>query len=346
MISFITMITFIIPETHDKRRDTMKFKTDPFYLYPIQESHIDTLFINREKECDMIISILKTEFNEICSIIGGIGTGKSSTAIYAYNRAKRLGKEVVLLDNVTEYEKTVKKGMGDIDVIIIDDIDKVGDEKASEFYKSLESIFKENITIFYTDTYQRDRKTSDLREFTASQYITLPRKLGKDSLNTLLKGRMINCVINDDFNYPFSDKAIEMASIRSLGNIPRFFTYAKHAWTIYRGKNKKILDEEDIKEGIINVDRATLGRLDMTDLRIIWNCTFGNPNKTLLAHQSDIHPKTLDNRIIEDLSGLITQVRDGQEVYVSSIYTKLPGGKGILEQILKDLERYDEVVSR
>ncbi|MFO8109805.1 MAG: hypothetical protein R6U17_04710, partial [Thermoplasmata archaeon] len=299
--------------------------------------------IDREKECQMIKAILETDFKEICPLIGGIGTGKSSTAIYTYREAKKLDKNVKLINGLDDFEDLVENEVGDIDVIIVDDVDKVSDERAAKFYKKLESVIQEDVTIFYTDTYKRDKNTSDLREFTASQYITLPRRLNKDNLNELLIGRMKNCSEENDFDYPFKDEAIQMASIRSGGNIRRFFTYTKHAWTIYKGKNKKLLDESDMKHGMINVDRAVLGSLDPTDLKIVWYSTIGKPNKTLLAHQSDIHPKTLDNRIKEDLSGLVTQVREGQEVYVYSIYSKLSDGKKILEKILKDLEHFNDV---
>jgi len=324
---------------------TMEFKTDPFYLYPIKGSQIDTLFIDREKECERINSILETGFEEICPIIGGIGTGKSSMLNYAYSRAQRLDEKVVLLEGIDDFEKTLEEGLEETTMIMIDDIDKTSDEEVSRFFKELESSFEEGVTLFYTDTYQRDKKMSDLREFTSSQYITLPRKLNKESLNVFLKERMKNCTKNDDFSYPFNEKAIEMASTRSLGNIRRFFTYTKHAWTTYQGKEKSCVDEDDMKEGMINVDRALLGRLDLTDLKIVWNSTIGNPNKSLLAHQSNIHPKTLDSHIKEDLSGLITEEREGQDILVSSIYTRLPDGKYILEEILNDLERYDDVVS-
>ncbi len=323
----------------------MEFNTDPFYLYPIEESQIDMLFIDREEECDSIQAILETEFKEICPIIGGIGTGKSSMLNYAYSSAKRLDKEVTHVEGLDEFERSVEGDLEKKDVVMIDDIDKLSDEEASKFYKKLETIIKENVTLFYTDTYQRKKETADLREFTSSQYITLPRSLNKENLNMLLEERMKNCVKDGEFSYPFDEKAVEMASIRSQGNIRRFLTYAKHAWTIYRGKEKSSLGEDDMTQGVINVDRALLGRLDLTDLKIIWNSTAGRPNKSLLAHQTDIHPKTLDNRIKEDLSGLIMEVRDGQDVFVSSIYKKLPNGKEILQQILKDLERYDEVHS-
>ncbi len=323
----------------------MKFKTDPFYLYPIKESLIDRLFIDRENECQMIGAILETDFKEICPVIGGIGTGKSSTAIYTYREAKKLDKNVKMINGLDNFDDLMVNEVGDLDVIIVDDVDKVSDERAAKFYKKLESVIKEDITIFYTDTYKRDKNTSDLREFTASQYITLPRRLNKGDLNELLMGRMKNCSKEKDFDYPFKDEAIRMASIRSGGNIRRFFTYTKHAWTIYKGKNKKVLDVSDMKQGIINVDRAVLGSLDLTDLKIIWYSTIGKPNKTFLAHQSNIHPKTLDNRIKEDLSGLVTQVREGKDVHVYSIYSKLADGKEILEKILKDLERFNDVVA-
>ncbi len=327
----------------------MKFKMDPFYLYPIEESKIDTLFIDREQECQLAETIIQPDIEDkraICPVIGGIGTGKSSMLIYIRFKSKELNKKTIFLKDISEFEEKYKENLDNFTVLIVDDIDKVSDERAYEYYNELEKIVKEEGgIIFFSDTYQRDQKTSNMRDFTTSKLITLPKSLNKEKLSMFLEKRMKKCFTGDDFDFPFSDRAIELAAIRSTGNLRNFLKYCDNAWTIFKGKDKKIVEEAEMIEGIINVDRVKIGSLDLTDLKILWNSTVGKPNKGFLAHESDIHFDTLDKRLNSELSDLTEQVREGKEVSVISIYRDIPKGEDILEGILKDLKRYDEVTS-
>ncbi len=139
------------------------------------------------------------------------------------------------------------------------------------------------------------------------------------------------------------EETIELASIRALGNLRKFFKYTNKAWTLFRSKDKERVEKEDMTEAIIKVDRAEIGRLDTTSLDILWNCTVARKNKGVLSMATNAHRSTVTNRLNDELATLTRQSREGKEVKVSSIYREIPDGVKILEEILKDLGQYKEV---
>lgn len=325
----------------------MKFKEDPFILDPVREDQIDLLFIDREEEIEEIKALLTPEFQKkkvVCPIIGGIGTGKSSLLIYVRAIAKEFDLDIVMLEDYDEFKQIGKKDLEEKKTVLVDDIDKLNDETAYDFYSELESLLEDGGNLFFSDTYQRDKETAHLRDFSTSDLITLPQSLNKEELQMFLEKRMKKTSIAEDFTFPFEEDTIELASIRALGNLRKFFKYTNKAWTLFRTSDKERVEEKDMLEAIRKVDRAEIGRLDPTSLETLWNCTIARKNKGVLAMDTGTHRSTVTNRLNDELSSLTKQVKEGKEVRVSSIYRDLPNGVEILEQILKDLGLYDKVV--
>ncbi len=324
----------------------MRFEEDPFVLDPVREDQIDLLFIDRKEEIEEIKVLLTPDFEKkkvVTPIIGGIGTGKSSLLIHVKAIAKEFELNTILLKNYKEFMGKEKKEIREKDVVLIDNIDKLNNEKAYDFYTDLESLFESGGIVFFSDTYQRDKETANLREFSTSDLITLPQSLNKKELGMFLKRRMEKTVLDEDFTFPFEDKTIELASIRSLGNLRKFFKYTNKAWTIFRTKDKDNVEKKDMMRAIMKVDRAEIGRLDPTSLDILWNCTVARKNKGVLSMDTNTHRSTVTNRLNNELETLTKQVKEGKEVKVSSIYRELPDGIKILKQIFEDLGHRDMV---
>ncbi len=322
----------------------MKFEADPFYLYPIKTDLLDKLFIDRENEINIAKSIIEYEFEahkEICVINGGTGVGKSSLLQYINKLSMDAGKKTCMCKDFQEF----KSESIEEEILIIDNIDKLEDDKATTFYNKLEMLFETSGIIFFSDTYNRSRDVVNSRNFIVSDIISLPKRLDRDKLRFFLKERMKNCVEDKkDFSFPFTDMALTMSSKRANGNLRRFLRYTKSGWTIYRSKEKTELDESIMKESIINVDRSLLGGLDGTDLKILWYSTIGEPNKEYLAHECNIHRNTLNQRLNHNLNNLTSERREGKKVIINSIYKEVDGGQEIFEEILKGMGYFSDIV--
>lgn len=320
----------------------IKFKTDPFYLYPVKEDMIERLFVDREEEISIVRGILGMRFKdtvEICAVIGGIGVGKSSILHYIMKIAREMDYNVEFYSGHDSFYSGSKKIDKNKSVGLIDDVDKVSDEEARKFYSFVEKhMSMQGGIVFFSDTYSRDKDTLKLRNFTVSQNISLPTGLSKEKLKYFLEERMKKCQVTDEkFEFPYEDGALEMASTRSAGNLRSFLNYAKNGWVVAAGGRKSTVSRKDMKTGMIIVDRALLGSCDLIDFKILWYSTIGEINKSYLAHQCGIDIKTLDSRIEDRLTELIAQKKSGKDVIVASIYKYIDGGSDILEKIMEGL---------
>ena len=322
-------------------KNIMKFTTNPFYLYPVRENMIDTLFVDRDEEINLARGILRINFEntfEVCAVIGGIGVGKSSFLYYVIKIAKEMGYKVKFYSNPDEFYSASKKNKKNIEINLIDDVGKISEDEACKFYTFIEKYAGKQGIIFFSDIYKRDKKTLELRKFTVSQNITLPQGLSKERLKYFLEERMKKCLSPDEkFKFPFDEDAIEMANIRSTGNLRNFFNYTKNSWVIAAGGSKNKVSKKEMESGIIAIDRALLGSFDLIDYKILWYSTQGEINKSFLAHQCGIDSKTLENHIEDRLFELISQKRSGKDILITSIYRYIEGGQEILDKILKGL---------
>ena len=312
----------------------IEFRTDPFYLYPINESLIGNLFINREEEIKIARGILETKYItkfEICAVIGGIGVGKSSMLYYLMKLADKMGYDVFHFGNVNKFYSDAKSIEGGNIVYLIDDIDKLNDVEVSKSYTFIEEFLNiDGGIIFFSDIYDRNNKTLILRNFTVSQNISLPKNLPVEKLQYFLQERMRKCLVNvKKFSQPFDKGSLEMAGIRSAGNLRNFLNYTKNAYMLAVGSKRKTVNIKDMKDGIIIIDRTFLGSCDMTDLRILWYATIGEMNKTYLAHKCGIDVKTLDSRIEDRLVEIILTKRSGKDIIITSVYNNIKDGKEI-----------------
>jgi hypothetical protein len=324
------------------KRKILRFETDPFYLYPVKEDMIDRLFVDREEEINIAKGIMGMRFKdtaEICAVVGGIGVGKSSTMYYIANIASKSGYSAEFYDNPNNFYSEAKKTKKDDVVNIIDNIDKLDDENARKYYNFIEKyVGKHGGIIFFSDNYRRDKETLKLRNFTVSQNISLPKGLSREKLRYFLEERMKNCLEKGNkLIFPFDDDAMEMASIRSTGNLRNFLNYAKNGWMVTIGGGGKKVTKTEMKAGMVIVDRAFLGSCDLIDMKILWHSTSGDINKSYLAHQCGIDSKTLDSHIENRLADLITQKRSGKDVLITSIYRYVDDGPEILEKIIEGL---------
>ncbi len=319
----------------------MKFKENPFELYPIGIDELDLLFINREDKIRLAETILESGYEtprEISIIMGGRGVGKSSFLNYVKKLAMEKDFSTAFYNDFEDIRSKSDQILKDNDVALIDDMDKLNDEKAIEFYRLSEAILEESGFIFVCDRHQRSQGTVNNRNFTGSQFISLQRELETDKLQFFLEERMKNCMEDvDDFYFPYDDCAIEMASIRSRGNLRNFIHYSRDGWRIAQSEDIKIVEREEMKEAIIAVDSAFLSGLDNTDFRILWYATIGQVNKSYLAHQCNIDRKTLNKHLDDKLSDIIIERRSGMEINLSSIYKTLPDGEEILQRIFRNL---------
>lgn len=321
--------------------DSLTFRTDPFFLFPLIDEHLDTLFVDRDEQIKIIRGILKIHFNvtiEICAVIGGIGIGKSSMLNYIGRLAMENGFKVERLDNPDDYPIGRDSTRSETVAVLIDDVDKMDDEHAIKFYTKLGRNPPEGQMIFFTDTYERSPAAIHLRQYTISQHITLPQRLEKDRLKFFLEERMKRCLSKgSEFAFPIDEAAIEMASIRSRGNLRSFINYIKHGWMVASGGEMDRLGPNELRSGMISIDRALFAGCDAIDMRILWFSTVGDMNQAFLAHQSAIDSKTLVSRINGRLQDFIDIQKDGKEIFISSIYKHISGGQKILAEIIKGL---------
>lgn len=155
---------------------------------------------------------------------------------------------------------------------------------------------------------------------------------------------MKRCVSDkDNFEFPFTDKAIEQASIRASSNLRSFLRYSKSAWGI--ADDKEMIDLDNMTESIILEDRAFIGKLDVTDLKILWYSSVGELNKGYLAEKCGISSPTLSKRIKNKLSNVVTERKSGKETKIISLYNDLPNGKEILEEMLKSMDTSKEKIT-
>ena len=132
----------------------------------LKDELIDRLFVDREDEIKMVSGILKSQFEEtveICAVIGGIGIGKSSFINYIGGLAKGLGYQVMQIEGQEIAEGRQVKVNGKRTVILLDDIDKIDDNQATEFYSRLGKNPTKGCMIFFSDTYDRSANTARLR---------------------------------------------------------------------------------------------------------------------------------------------------------------------------------------
>lgn len=319
----------------------MRFKKDPFYLYPLKDDMLGTHFVDRDEEIKIARGILQTQYEEtveICAVVGGIGVGKSSMLNYIGRLAEEMEYEVDHVDSFEGYSNLPKGVRSKRNVLLIDDIDKIEDERAYEFFSRLGMDPLERRIIFFTDTYDRSGAALHLRNHTVSHNISLPQRLGKDRLRFFLEERMKRCLTRGSaYKFPFNEKALEMASIRSRGNLRRFLNYAKHGWMVATGGGRDSVKPEELRVGMISIDRALLGGCDAIDMKILWYSTVGEMNKAYLSHKCGIDSKTMENRIAERIQEFMEVKRSGKEVLLSSIYKHMTGGTGVLTEIIKGL---------
>lgn len=318
----------------------MKFKRNPFWLHPIKEEQIDELFINREKKLNRIESMLNTEFENptiISAVIGGVGIGKSSLLTHIKKTAKESGKSVGLTKETSSPTKNIPALLKKKEVALIDDIDKVVDEKANKFYNMIENQLEEIDFVFFADTFEREKDTKENREFTATQAIMLPKGMSDEKLHSFLIERMKNCYSGKkDFHNPFEEKAIQLACLRSFGNLRTFFKYIQSAW--WSKKDPEPVTVDNMKEGIVTQDKNKMYGFGQTEYKILWYSTKGEISKGYLKKKAnDIHLDTLNKRLNGPLEEFVTVKTKGKKSQVSSIYSKLPGGKEILKRILRGL---------
>jgi len=322
----------------------MKFSSDPFYLYAIKEDMVERLFVNREDEVNIIKGILGMPFGdnaEICAIIGGIGVGKSSILQYVKKLAGDMGFDVMFYNNLGQFYSEIDRiGKGkNRKVCLIDYVGIADDVEARNYYARIEEYLGEHGgLIFFTDTYHREKKTLERRNFTVSQNISLSIGLDREKLEYFLIERMKKCLVpGETFKFPYEEESMEIAVTRSRGNLRNYLNYSKNAWLVATGGEKNTVGKEDMKKGIITVDRALLGGCDLIDFKILWYSTVGDINKSYLAHQCGIDAKTLDSRLDSKLSEITSQKKQGKDVIVTTIYKYIDGGEEILSSVMEGL---------
>ncbi len=316
----------------------MEFDVDPFYLYPVRDELMGKLFIDREKEIELARTTLAPGFKkhkDVCAVVGGIGVGKSSFINMLDKIARDLGKKTFLTNDLDDIR--TDDIMKDYDALLIDDVDKIGDEEVKRFYDLCESLLVDEGVIFFTDTHERASEVVNRRNFTVSQFIMLPRELPRDRLRFFLEERMKRCAISkEEFVFPFNEETLRIASIRSKGNLRNFMNYTKNAWKFFKGGEEERVTVENMKDGIVTVDTSFLSGKDLTDLKILWYSTVGDMNRSYLAHKCDIDSKTLDRRV-DELSEFISKKRAGKDIYMQSVYCFLEDREEILERIFRNL---------
>jgi hypothetical protein len=324
-----------------KMNENLRFEMDPFHLFPLKDEMLDTHFVDRDQEKRVVNSMFELRFKdsiEICAVIGGTGIGKSSMLNLIGNLAAKKKLPVEHLDGPDAYREGENGARTKRLVTIIDNVDKVDDERALAFYTALGKPPPSGSMIFFSDTYDRSGQAIHLRRFTITQTIALPQRLGKDQLKFFLEERMRNCLPrNTVFKFPFSDEAIDVVSIRSRGNLRTFFNYAKHAWVESKASDRDMVGVDDVRSGIITLDRALLGGCDIIDMKILWYTTIGDMNKALLAHRCDVNYRTLESHIEHRLSEVIVEDRNKKEIAITSVYRHIPGGQEVLTEIIKGL---------
>jgi len=319
----------------------MRFEKDPYYLYPLKDEMIISHFVDRDEEIKTVKGVLKTQFEdtiEISAVIGGIGIGKSSMLNLIGKMAADMGYSVVSLESPDAYASHPKSSRSKMEILLIDDVDKIDDDHACTFYTNVGKNPTKGRMIFFTDTYDRNIAALNLRNHTISHNISLPQRLDRDRLRFFLEARMRNCLAKGSkYAFPFADDALEMASIRSRGNLRNFLNYSRQGWMVAIGGDRTTVGQAELRTGMVSIDRALLGGCDAIDMRILWFSTEGDMNKAFLAHQCGIDTKTIDGRIKERLMDFVETRKSGKDVLISSIYKNMTGGKEVLTEIIRGL---------
>jgi len=312
----------------------MKFESNPFQLYPVKRDQLEILYIDRERELQLVTSVLDTAFespNEVLPVLGDRGGGKSSTLNYIQYISEEKGYSVG--PYTTDDDYLSPKLYEDHDVVVIDDLDKASDEEIIEYYNKVEKLIANTKFIFFSDEYEKKDMVMRQRESAISQKVPL-RRLDTEKLKDILKSRMKNCIKEEDaFTFPFTDEAMDLASQRASNNLRAFIRYSKNAWTLSEDQNDITLD--DMKQSIIMEDLTRLQPLSTDELKIVWYGTEEEFNLGYMADLCNMSRPTLDEKIKN--SNLLSKERAGVETIVKSLYKDLKDGKEILSKILDDI---------
>lgn len=324
-----------------KKGGNMKFKLNPFQLYPIRENQLDNLYIDRKKEIELIESILDTAFekpDEVLPVLGEQGSGKSSTLNYIQYLAQKKGYNVA--SYTTDDEYLSPDAYSNHHVVLIDNLDKANTEDLLDFYRKVEELIVNTKFIFFTERYNRAEEILQKRQSAISQKIPL-QHLDTGKLTEILKKRLKNCKKEkSEFEFPFTTDAMKLASQRASNNLRAFIKYSKNAWTLASDQDN--IDQEDMKEGIIMEDKTYLKPLSEDELKVIWYSTIGDFNMGYMSNLCNMSNQTLSKKI--ENSKLLFKERSGMETKVNSLYKKLPRGEEILRTMIDDLGvKFDEI---
>ena len=312
---------------------------DPFYIGEITPDK-RMLFVNRESDLNLVLYGLSGNLPVAIPVIGDIGTGKTSflNIIQYYLEVQGIKSKVIKAKDVLEgaiskdgkviERNGVTRAERVVDVLLVDDIEKLDESKAIEIYRNLEVLTNRMKVVFTCRREWLAEEKKIIRDVirwlstVRGSYIYLD--LTPDEMAYFIEERFRR-LKDKGYENRFDHEALILAAKRANKNLRTFFQYCRVAYLLRReGKitvevMKDIILEEDL--GIIE----GMGEIEKNILRIL--ITEGEKSNTeLKAALREIMEEGFRNdtyyNVRRDLErdGFIKVGRVGKRTIIKDVY--------------------------
>jgi len=329
-----------------------RLKENPFNTGEVTEDKLHLLF----GECTFLwstlleVSVLIGEpTKHMCvPVLGKQGSGKSSllNRLAVDYRAYGLKVLKISVENLAVSE--VKSMIENVDMVVIDNVDKVDDEHVLSVYHQIEEYVHNGKMVLFADNLGRGNTAVKERH-----KITIPRAiilqdLWVGELENLLRERMEKC----GYVFRFSREAVELAARRSKGNLRDFFRYCDAAYRLFgivdwlpstshtSSPDIDIISEKLMGIAILAVDKDLISdnEIDRDILEILYKKKSVNASELLQEIKSKgrkVSTSTVYRRLKELTDrGIIVSKKVGHNVKYSVIYHEIGIDDSTISQML------------
>ena len=327
-------------------------KLDPFYMREITPETID-LFVKREEEMGDVISMLSGEEYAAVPVLGDVGTGKTSFLNVVRYRLEEEGIRVmmvtaedILQDRITKRGEYVKRDgytrSGEpMDVLLVDDIEKLDEKEAYEVYRKLLGMSKDvNIAFTGREDWRKDiMKIIDWLSTGGDVYL----ELRPEDMAYFLEERFKRM----EMEHRFEKDALLLAVERAKNNLRYFFRYCSRAYHLQR---KGRITVDVMKDTILEIDLKQIARMGETEKNILrslisqgemTNQELMDALKKMMSYKNLNYYKARD---FLESAGFIRIRTEGRRAYISDIYRTLQ--IEISEKMTDNPQHYARTIQR
>ena len=325
-------------------------KLDPFYMREITPETID-LFVNREAELEDVISMLSGEEYAAVPVFGDVGTGKTSFLNVVKHRLEEEGVRVMMVtaedifkERITNRGEYVRRNgytrSGEpIDVLLVDDIEKLDEKEAYDAYRKLLGMSKDvNIAFTGREDWGKDvMKIIDWLSTGGDVYL----ELRPEDMAYFLGERFKRLGIENRFDRD----ALLLTAERAKNNLRYFFRYCSRAYHLQK-EGKITVDV--MKDTILEIDLKQIARMEDMERNILrllisqgemTNQELMNSLKKMMSYKDLNYYKA--RNFLESV-GFIRIRTEGRNAYISDIYHALQ--IDILEKMLDNPQFYARTI--